>query len=527
MKVLLVQPPVEDFFYTQKRSYPLGLLYLATRLREIADVEILDLRVKRVLPAPNPFPEVGEFYRSDIHSPFSLFKGYKRFGLCDREIRGILEEKRPDFLCISSLFSAYSGEALEVARIAKELNPKVNVVLGGHHPSSLPDMVLREEYIDYVIRGEGETPLFQLVDAVMSKRLDRLERIKGLCFKSKGSLWISDSLNFENDIDLIPQRDLLDHRFYRTEGKSYCFMVTSRGCQNSCSFCANMKVPYRERSLRSIEEELEAILSMKIDWIDFEDDMLGGERLGRVMDLLKGKGLLLSMMNGIYPRLLSKDLLWKMKDSGFIKLNISLVDLNESLCLFHGREPLSNIDEILSSCKDLCLDTEVHFIVGLPGQRREDLLKTMCFLSQRRCLLGPSVYYLHPMNPLNEEILGPNWKEKVAYMRSSTLLSANGEFSRLSLFTVLKLCRFINLVKREVDKAKTNLGLAEIKLSDPIERECFDSFLKERKFKAYDRREGRFVFEPCDNELLSSFFELMKGKRIVGYRTSFYVEFVS
>lgn len=525
MKVLLIQPPIEDFFYTETRSYPLGLLYLATKIKDIADVEIVDLRKRKVKFVQNPFLDLEEFFRKDVTSPFSLFRGYKRYGLNEKEIEDILAKKEPDLICVSSLFSAYFDEALKVAQIAKDLDPRIKVVFGGHHPTYLPDKVLSKGCVDYVIRGEGETPLFKLVDALMSNRAEKLERIEGLCFKKGNYYRISEVVSYEEDIDMLPERSLIDKDSYRIGKKNYSFVVTSRGCPNSCSFCAKMRVPFRERRINSIKDELESILHMGINWIDFEDDMLSGERLYKILDLLKDKEVYLSAMNGIHPDSLNRDLLVRMKECGFVKLNISIVDLCRNLILSHGRRQAVSLDEILQSCESLDLDAEVHFILGLPGQKKKDVLETISYLSQKRCLLGPSVFYLHPLNPMCEKVLGENWREKTKYMRSSLLLPADNEFSRLSLFTFLKICRFINFLKGKIDSAKSNLGLGEIEVPHPVERECFLSLIKERKFKAYDEREKKFFYEPCDTDLIESFFDLMRGKKVFGFRTSFYLEF--
>jgi len=65
LKVLLVQPPVEDFYDTGIRTYPLALLYLATKIKNICDVSIVDLRtdIKPIILKDNPFPDLKEYYK--------------------------------------------------------------------------------------------------------------------------------------------------------------------------------------------------------------------------------------------------------------------------------------------------------------------------------------------------------------------------------------------------------------------------------------------------------------------------------
>ena len=170
MKVLLVQPPIEDYYDTSIRTYPLSLLYLATAVREIAHVHLLDLRTNRK-PKPirkDPFPDLRPYYREDTYTPLSFFKRYQRFGADQGEIKNAIAAEKPDLVAVSSLFTTYSLEALEVAKYCKAVSEDIITVMGGIHPTLFPEHVLKSPYVDYVIRGEGETPFFRLVAALKS-----------------------------------------------------------------------------------------------------------------------------------------------------------------------------------------------------------------------------------------------------------------------------------------------------------------------------------------------------------------------
>lgn len=168
MKVLLVQPPIEDFYDTSIRTYPLSLLYIATKIKDICDVSVVDFRSNRKprLIADHPFSELTTYYRQDRYTPLSLFKRYSRFGADRNEIKQKIASEKPDVVAVSSLFSTYSEEAIDVARCAKEVNQGITTVLGGIHPTLFPEHVLQSPFVDYVVRGEGETPLFQLAEAL-------------------------------------------------------------------------------------------------------------------------------------------------------------------------------------------------------------------------------------------------------------------------------------------------------------------------------------------------------------------------
>jgi hypothetical protein len=121
MKVLLIQPPIRDFYRTLIRTQPIGLTYLATSLRERGhEVEILDGQIekRRSLPIPSELSYLKEFYPSYDRSPFKLYSGYYHFGMGWNDIRRRIEESEP--MCLGFfLFTPYHPEALEIARIIK------------------------------------------------------------------------------------------------------------------------------------------------------------------------------------------------------------------------------------------------------------------------------------------------------------------------------------------------------------------------------------------------------------------------
>src|SRR5438874_12818859 len=91
MKILLIQPPVEDFYQTSLRTLPVGLLYLAAALRCASiDVAILDCQAtmyKPVLQVPPEFAYLKRYYQPGNLSPIQLFSHYRHYGLPRGEIR--------------------------------------------------------------------------------------------------------------------------------------------------------------------------------------------------------------------------------------------------------------------------------------------------------------------------------------------------------------------------------------------------------------------------------------------------------
>ncbi len=220
MKVLLVQPPVEDFYDTSIRTYPLALLYVAARVRDIADVTVLDARTgckPRVLT--NPFPDLDTFYRPDIYTPFSFFGRYYRFGLGYDDIRREIAAQQPDVVGIASMCSAYERQARDTAKAAKEISREIVTVMGGTHATIFPDRLLADPNVDYCVRGEGETPFFELVQQLKAGQVPA-GHIRGLCYRDGTGMHIS-APHVEKDLDVIPARDLVAADRYRIGRRKY------------------------------------------------------------------------------------------------------------------------------------------------------------------------------------------------------------------------------------------------------------------------------------------------------------------
>ena len=528
MKVLLIQPPIEDYYDTSVRTYPLSLAYVASRLKGLAEVEVLDARTTdRPVPlAEHGFPELEPFYREGANTPFSFFGSFRRYGLIRSEIREAIRSRKPDIVGIASMCTAYEEQALEVAEAAKEVDGGIITIMGGLHPTLFPTHVLRNRAVDYCVRGEGETPFLRLVSSLSEGReTPKKEGIPGVCFRHGNEISVSE-VNVEKDIDILPDRELLHADRYRIGKKRYAFLLTSRGCPYSCAFCGKPPFRYRRRTLASIEEEIGQCATLGVTAIDFEDDMLNLDKgaFADVLELFKGRGFTLSAMNGIYPGNLDKPTFRLMDDAGFRRLNFSLVDMAESVLDGQKRRSQPSLVPLLLFLEDSYFLVEVHFIIGLPGQEPAALLDTMLFLMARRLLLGPSIFYLSPGSPLHRAVEEEGKGIPSRFMRSSVMLPFNPLFPRSVTFTFVKLVRFINYVKQVLDREPglrrtSDLPEAPALGKDPRKRQIVKTLIDERRFTCYDPGLSSFRDEPVDRALVRLFFERARGSVITGYKT--------
>jgi len=169
MKILLIQPPIRDFYQTRIRIQPIGLAYLAASLKENGyEPEILDCQAEQKkwsIPFPGKFSYLKEYYTPDI-SPCSSFYQFYHFGLSFGEIEEEIKHSGTRIFGISSLFTPYFGEAQQTAQIIKKIDKNNLVIVGGAHVSCSPEHVLRSPYVDYIILGEGEERLVRLLDCL-------------------------------------------------------------------------------------------------------------------------------------------------------------------------------------------------------------------------------------------------------------------------------------------------------------------------------------------------------------------------
>ncbi|MFC1852663.1 B12-binding domain-containing radical SAM protein [candidate division CSSED10-310 bacterium] len=521
MKVLLIQPPIEDFYCTSIRLYPLGLCSIAAAISDLCEVAILDAAEhhKPRKLSEHPFPELKNFYQPHLRSPLSLFSKYYRFGLTDEQIKKAIAEYRPTVVGISALFSAYMALSIHMAELVKKVNADIVTIVGGLHPTLSPESVLASPDVDYVIRGEGETPMATFIENLASSKKMILSDIPGLCYQENGNNKINPP-SVETDINRLPSHRLLPPKSYLMYGKSYSFFLASRGCPYRCQFCGKAPFPYRQRTLGSIEEELHVHAQRGIEVLDFEDDMLTFDVrfFHDILAMLKKFEFNICAMNGLSPSHLNAQNLKLMLEAGFHKINVSVVELSSSILKSQSRCHYGSFFELLPCLEHESVTVEVHFIIGLPRQSVDHILDLILFLAQKKVLLGPSMFY-----PVPGSALWSDNEVPFKYCRSSIMYPAY--FSRLTIITFMRLIRFINFCKNLVDKLHQNLLLSELLGSahlfmTPEIYHIITHLCKQKRFLVWDKKDQDFREESCVLEIMDRFFQMLKHKVIRGYKTN-------
>lgn len=461
MRVLLLQPPVEDFYTTAIRTYPFGLACLAAILEAGGHtVTILDTHETghpRDIPVPKPLNYLKEFYRPGNRSPFKLFGHYRRFGPAPATIAARIAACRPDVVGISAMFTPYAGTALECAGLVREAAPEAAVVLGGAHVTVAPGDVLADPRVDWVVIGEGEQPLAELLRALDTGRPSP-EEIPAIGGKTLGGrTWINEGLSLlpaGSDLP-IPARHLLDPARYVIGGRRYTMIQTARGCPHRCSFCSVVRLSgtriRRRTPAAVVAEMLECRRLWDIEIFDIEDDhfppdeQIGREFLDRILAEPDLAGIELTAMNGIASRPLSPELLRTMKSAGFRSLNLALVSSHRSSRIATGRpDTPKHFLEMLDESGRLGLQPVSYLIIGLPGESPSETLETILTLLPHPGIIGPSVLYATPGTRLYDEE-APTVPSLL--LRSTAAAIARPDYTTRQQLTLLAIVRFANYLK--------------------------------------------------------------------------------
>jgi radical SAM superfamily enzyme YgiQ (UPF0313 family) len=459
MKLVLVQPPIQDFYNTKIRLQPLGLAYLKGAVKKhLPEVEVVikDFHHgwgRRTLVWPGELAYLKEFYAFPDQSPFSLFHHFYHFGASFETIAREVTDEKPDMVGISSLFSPYYREVL---RSAEAIKGKTHspIVLGGSHVSAMPELMLGNPAVDWVIRGEGERPLVELIRAWQSGK--GWEQVPGLGYKQEGGL-VFNPPGDPFPIEELPLPDFsdFDQGTYGYEKRPMSFVITSRGCPHHCSFCSvHCTFPgYRKRAARDVFEEMKCRYQEGYRVFDFEDDNLTYDReeminlCRKIRQGFPPGEIELLAMNGISYQSLDRELLQWMREAGFSHLNLSLVTSNPAVrketLRFQGTEKYLRV---VKEASQLGFKIVSYQILGLPGESLESMLRTLQLNCQLPVLLGASPFYLSPGTPLTQRF--PEQTEKDIFQSRLTALGLEaGPFKREDLYTLFMATRIINFFK--------------------------------------------------------------------------------
>jgi anaerobic magnesium-protoporphyrin IX monomethyl ester cyclase len=336
-KIVLINP-VSPFLNDQNVFPPLGILYLASSLREIGyNPEAIDLGLYE-----------------DWETKADNVRG---------EIIGITSTT-PQFLNMPMLLG-----------ILKRNNPDSFFIAGGNHATAFPEKCL-EIGFDCAVTGEGENAIKAIMNGLMSgKKPESIVRFP-----------------YIDNIDSIPfpARDLIPIKNYNflIEDKNAVSFLSSRGCPFKCAFCSNnvwgKKV--RQRSVENVLMEIKKIKNeLGFDSVVFIDDTfsINKKRVYGISDGLKSLGIKWRCF--IRTNNIDLDLLKKIKDSGCVEVGIGIESGSQTILdnVSKGTTVEMNSNAI-TLCKLAGITVKAFLIIGLPGESAATVEETKNWLVKNK-----------------------------------------------------------------------------------------------------------------------------------------------
>lgn len=375
-KALLFIPPAFTFkdYLDINPLPPLGLGYLGAVLENRGiEVKIVDCLIE------------GWENRVEVEGDII------RIGLPFERIKEIIRNYQPDMVGVNSLFTTQRENAQNIYKLAKEVDKNIVTVAGGAHPTVMPELVLSDPDVDYIVIGEGEETIIDLVDCLERKK--DISTLDGIGYKEEGKVKIIPKTKFIEDLDKLPfpARHLLNmEKYFGLEASHgerrksrFSPIVTSRGCPAGCTFCSAHRVwgkRFRPRSAENVIAEMKHIKEKYgIEEIMFEDDntTLDVQRAEKLFDLMIKEKLnfIWDTPNGIAAWTLSERLLDKMKESGCYKINLALESGSQYVLNNIIKKPLNleKVKPLAKYAQKIGLEVSIFLIMGLPGEKEEQM----------------------------------------------------------------------------------------------------------------------------------------------------------
>lgn len=351
-----------------------------------------------------------KYYRGKLEIRF-----YDGFFDSDKTIiEGSVDSDIVGFSCTSPQMK----HALALAQRIKEENPNVLTVFGGHHPSSLPKETLAYPQVDVAVVGEGETAMLDIATfsedpmVVMRKVVYQASPIPNL-----------DAVPFP-DRQLIRQ-DRTIALTEKNDGERIVSVLSGRGCPFNCVFCTGDHDVFgrkpRKRSVNNVLDEVEQLVrDWRIDFLKFADAEINtsipwlqtfcSEKIRRNITVPWGAN--------VHAAIMDKATIKYMKKANCREIWVGCETGSPRILKRIGKSvTLKQIENVFRWAKQYGIKRRAYFLVGLPGETREDFELTLKFAEKLDAdVLGCTVLCPFPGTKLyNERYADVDWSTADEY----------------------------------------------------------------------------------------------------------------
>jgi len=363
LKVLFLNPPFTAYAGLKGhggRALPLNLAYLASYLREQKphiDIAVLDC---------------------------------EGLSLSYEQIEDKLRSIGPDIVAVTAATPAYA-QVLEIARCVKGIDSGIRVIVGGPHPTALPEDTLTEGAIDVAVLGEGEITFCEIVDAIEKNR--DFGGIQGMAYRDdSGEIHRNPERRMIADLDLLPfpARELFPLEVYsppptkRVSSKKPGNMITSRGCPYACTYCmasAMWRRKVRFRSVGNVVDEIEhCVKYFGIGELNFHDELftVNEKRANEICREIQRRKLDIAWVCMVRVDYISREVLKEMKRAGCRKIMFGFESGSQMILdKMKKKAVLEHAEQAVKAVKASGIKTAGNFMFGNIGETEETIRQSI------------------------------------------------------------------------------------------------------------------------------------------------------
>lgn len=312
--------------------------------------------------------------------------------------------------------------AIEASKILHNLG--IFVYWAGTHASLLPEVVLKECYVDAVLRGEAECNLYEFYQWRIGKI--KADNVRGLCYKKNGEVIISplpplvelSQLGY-HPFELLDIKKYVDKPVVKRKnyipGKILPFM-TSKGCVKKCAFCYNTVVnnsKWRPYSLTSVYREMDFLIENYgiTGWMFYDDNIfVDPERAWTIIEKYKMPSSVELDLNRVNEKMVERAL-----KANVAKLYIGIESGSDRMLKrMHKGITVKQVREKMQMCHNMGMNVDLSFMMLLPNESPEDLEATLSLTRELEeysniKIDGPKCYNPYPSTEFFQEVVASGW----------------------------------------------------------------------------------------------------------------------
>lgn len=376
MNLVLVAPqscrPILVTRLARQLAPPMGLLYLASAVRDECNVSIIDVQAHRLNAS---------------------------------EVASAVLARFPDAVGITITFSTMMPGAIELARCLRERAKDLVLVAGGASATFDYARLLANDAFDVVVLHEGEETLVDLIRHLRCG--DQIYGLPGTAWRENGTYKVRPIEGYLASLDSLSYPRFSD--LYRPE-RYLKTIVSSRGCTYACVYCSvrQMWGPWRSRSVRSIEGEYDCLLrDHSVSTLAFADDEFTIDR-DRIHDLcasLIARGNPFRWSFSARVEHVDPELLDWVVTAGCKSIFLGIESGSDRVLQRLGRRyTVADVHRIVSACRERGIIPVLSLMVGIPYETSDDVEATLRLLREANThRLNLNVFTPFPGTPANSD----------------------------------------------------------------------------------------------------------------------------